>query len=149
MGPKYRNSYFSQNHIESLGEDNTVLEEILSTNADIGHKEAYNILGRFLFSGESVEKKISVLSGGEKARLSLAKLLTKSANTIVLDEPTNHLDMTSIQVLSEALTDYEGTIICVSHSRDFIDEFCSHIMAITDDGAAHLFEGTRRLPKSS
>ena len=102
MGPKYRNAYFSQNHIESLGEDNTVLEEILSTNADIGHKK-HNILGRFLFSGESVEKKISVLSGGEKARLSLAKLLTKSANTIVLDEPTNHLDMTSIQVLSKLL----------------------------------------------
>ena len=134
-------AYFSQNHTESLNINNTVVEEILSTNSDIGHKEAYSILGRFLFSGESVDKKIEVLSGGEKARLSLAKLLTKSANTIVLDEPTNHLDMTSIQVLSEALSDYEGTIICVSHSRDFINEFCTNILAITDDGKAHLFEG--------
>ena len=106
-------AYFSQNHTDTLNIQNSVIEEILSTNSELGRKEAHNILGQFLFSGEAVDKEIEVLSGGEKARLSLAKLLTRNANTIVLDEPTNHLDMTSIQVLSEALESYEGSILCV------------------------------------
>lgn len=133
-------AYFSQDQLEYLAPQQTVLENLLSLTA-IGEREARSILGAFLFQGEDVFKPISVLSGGEKNRVGLACILAKKANLIILDEPTNHLDMKSIECLKEALKHYQGTLLFVSHDRDFIDSLCSHVFVMTKDSQTRLFEG--------
>ena len=94
-----------------------------------------------LLKGDEAFKKVGVLSGGERSRLGLACLLAQDANLLLLDEPTNHLDMASCEVLAEALADYEGTVIFVSHNRKFINQFATHVFAMTKEGKSQLFEG--------
>jgi ATP-binding cassette subfamily F protein 3 len=120
-GHNVRTGYFAQNQDELLDENSTVLDTIdYVAKGDIRTK-IRDMLGAFLFRGEDVDKKIKVLSGGERSRLALVKLLLEPANLLVLDEPTNHLDMRSKDILKQALIKYDGTLIVVSHDRDFLD----------------------------
>jgi ATP-binding cassette subfamily F protein 3 len=120
-GHNVRTGYFAQNQDELLDEELTVLQTIdYSAKGEIRTK-IRDMLGAFLFSGDDVDKKVKVLSGGERSRLALVKLLLEPYNLIVLDEPTNHLDMRSKDILKQALIKYDGTLIVVSHDRDFLD----------------------------
>lgn len=125
-------SFYAQHQLESLHLDYEILEEL---QYDAPHKtemELRNMLGCFLFGGDDVFKKIKVLSGGEKARVSLAKTLVSEANFLLLDEPTNHLDINSIEIIIEALKKYEGTLIFVSHNRYFIEKLANKVWWIED-----------------
>lgn len=131
-GHQVISSFYAQHQLESLNLDYEILEEL---QYDAPHKtemELRNMLGCFLFGGDDVFKKIKVLSGGEKARVSLAKTLVSEANFLLLDEPTNHLDIDSIEIIIEALKRYEGTIIFVSHNRYFIEKLANKIWWIED-----------------
>ncbi|MCF8367627.1 MAG: ATP-binding cassette domain-containing protein [Bacteroidales bacterium] len=112
--------YFAQNQGDYLDPEKTVFDTIDSVAVGEIRKQIRNILGAFLFGGDSIDKKVKVLSGGEKSRLSLAKLLLTPSNLLILDEPTNHLDMQSKDILKNALLQYDGTLIIVSHDRDFL-----------------------------
>jgi ATP-binding cassette subfamily F protein 3 len=125
-------AYFEQNQAEALDLDKTVLETIADEVHDWKDAEIRGLLGRFLFSGDAVFKKVAVLSGGEKARLALAKMLLSSANFLLLDEPTNHLDIPAKETLEEALRDYEGAAIIVSHDRYFISRVATKIVEISN-----------------
>ncbi len=133
--------FFAQDQLEILDPNRTVLENLLAADNDLGEPKARSLLGQFLFRGDDVFKKAGVLSGGEKSRLALARVLAKSGNFLMLDEPTNHLDMTSVEVLINALKEYEGTLLFVSHDRNFIDQVCTHVFAMVGDGRGALFEG--------
>ncbi len=137
---KTKLAYFSQDQSTQLDHNADILANIMS-HSDIGEKEARQILGSFLFSGEDVFKTVRVLSGGEKNRVGLARVLSQKANLIILDEPTNHLDMNSIDALTNALSQYEGSLIFVSHNRDFIDNVATHVLAMLKDGRSFLSEG--------
>ena len=112
----------------------TVLQTLAHVGPTLGRTQLQTILGGFRFSGEDVDKKTSVLSGGERSRLALARMLTAPASFLLLDEPTNHLDMQSCAVLAAALEDYEGAICVISHDRDFLDGFVNRVWDI-DNGA--------------
>jgi ATP-binding cassette subfamily F protein 3 len=114
-------SYFSQNTADELNPNKTVFQTIDDSAINEMRTKVRNLLGAFLFSGDAQEKKVKVLSGGEKSRLALAKLILQPANLLILDEPTNHLDMVSKDVLKQALLNYKGALIIVSHDRDFLD----------------------------
>ncbi len=124
--------YYDQEH-HVLHEDNTVFEEIADAHPDMNNTEIRNLLASFLFTGEDVFKQIRSLSGGEKGRVSLAKLMLSEANFLILDEPTNHLDIVSKEVLENALNSYEGTVLCVSHDRYFINHTASRILSLTHE----------------
>jgi ATP-binding cassette subfamily F protein 3 len=128
LGPRVVIGYFSQEH-ETLDWDNTVLEEIMYT-FNKGQEEARNLLASFLFRGDEIEKKIGDLSGGEKSRLALLKLLLTGANFLVLDEPTNHLDIPSKEVVEDYLEDFPGTVILVSHDRYFLDKIVDRVVEL-------------------
>ncbi len=121
IGHNVKIGYFAQNQDELLDGNKTVLETIDEVAVGDVRTKIRDILGAFLFSGEEVEKKVKVLSGGEKSRLSMAKLLLEPYNLLVLDEPTNHLDILSKELLKQALINYDGTLILVSHDREFLD----------------------------
>ncbi len=120
LGHNVKIGYYAQNQAELMDEEQTVFETIDNVAVGEVRKKVKNILGSFLFSGEDIEKKVKVLSGGEKSRLALAKLLLEPVNLLILDEPTNHIDMQSKDILKNALLDYNGTLIVVSHDRDFL-----------------------------
>ncbi len=124
--------YFEQNQAEALESTKTVMETIHDEVPDWKNEEVRTLLGRFLFSGETVFKKVKSLSGGEKARLALAKMLLRPANLLLLDEPTNHLDIPAKEMLEEALQHYDGTVIIVSHDRYFISQVATKIVEIRD-----------------
>ncbi len=123
-------SYYAQHQIDGLDYNNTILEELVHTDSDYSELELRSVLGSFLFSGDDVFKKIGNLSGGEKARVALAKVLISRANFLVMDEPTNHLDISSVDILTSALQQYKGSIIMVSHDRHFINAVANKIWYI-------------------
>jgi ATP-binding cassette subfamily F protein 3 len=125
-------SFYAQHQLESLTLTHTLQEEMASSGCQLTDLEIRSLLGCFLFSGDDVDKKIKVLSGGEKARVALAKVITSRANFLLLDEPTNHLDLHSCELLIEALQKYEGTLILVSHDRYFISKTANKIWEIED-----------------
>ena len=123
--------YYAQHQLEALTPTLTVLEELERAAPELGQTRLRTILGTFLFSGDTVEKKISVLSGGEKARVALAKMLVRPAALLCLDEPTNHLDLASREVLEGALAAFPGTIVFISHDRYFINRISTAIVEVT------------------
>lgn len=125
-------TYFAQSQAEHLNPNKTVLETVDDIAVGDVRKDIRSLLGAFLFSGEDVDKKVSVLSGGERTRLALCQLLLSPSNVLILDEPTNHLDIQSKEVLKEALLKYEGTFIIVSHDREFLDGLTNRIWDIED-----------------
>ncbi|NCD69684.1 ABC-F family ATP-binding cassette domain-containing protein [Mucilaginibacter agri] len=125
-------TFFAQHQLESLHLENEILTELQTFAPKHTDTELRSILGSFLFTGDDVFKKIKVLSGGEKSRVALAKALTADANFLILDEPTNHLDMASVNILIQALQQYEGTFIAVSHDRYFLDNIANKIWYIED-----------------
>ena len=134
-------AFFAQHQMESLNLKNNLLEEIARAGGQYTDAELRSTLGCFLFSGEDVFKKVKVLSGGERSRLALAKTLLMQANFLLLDEPTNHLDMFSASVLAQALEDYKGTFVVVSHDRTFLSRVANKIWWI-EDGQLREFIGT-------
>jgi ATP-binding cassette subfamily F protein 3 len=140
-GHNVEESFYAQHQLEALNLNNDVLEELKEARSGKNDLELRSLLGAFLFSGEAVEKKIKVLSGGEKARVALAKTIASKANFLMLDEPTNHLDIHSVDLLVEALNKYEGTIVLVSHDRYFISRIANKIWDI-EDHKIREFKGT-------
>src|SRR5450432_277066 len=134
-------SFYAQHQLESLNLNDSVLEEMKQAGSGKNELELRTLLGCFLFSGDDVEKKIKVLSGGEKARVALAKTIAGKANFLLLDEPTNHLDIHSCELLAEALNKYEGSYILVSHDRFFISKTANRIWEI-ENGQIKIFKGS-------
>jgi ATP-binding cassette subfamily F protein 3 len=124
--------YYAQHHADTLDREHTILDEMMALVPDKPQAFVRSVLGSFLFSGDDVDKPIGVLSGGERARVALAKLLLKPANLLVMDEPTNHLDLDSSEALIEALEGYEGTLVFVSHNRSFLDALATHVWDVRD-----------------
>jgi ATP-binding cassette subfamily F protein 3 len=125
-------SFYAQHQLEALNINNTILEEMMECGSGKTELELRSLLGCFLFSGDDVEKKIRILSGGEKARVALAKVIAGKANFLLLDEPTNHLDIHSVELLADALNKYEGSYILVSHDRYFVSKTANKIWEIVD-----------------
>lgn len=132
VGHNVTPTFYAQHQIEALRLDNTILEEMQYHSAEKNETYLRNLLGCFLFSGDDVYKKIKVLSGGERARVALARTLLSEANFLLLDEPTNHLDMQSTEILVEALKQYEGTFVVVSHDRYFLSLITNKTWYIED-----------------
>lgn len=132
IGHNVELGYFAQNQADVLNDKWTVLEEAEYASTEETRKNVRDILGAFLFSGEDADKKVSVLSGGERNRLALAKLLLKPFNVLVMDEPTNHLDIQSKEILKQALLNFDGTLILVSHDRDFLDGLADKVFEFRD-----------------
>lgn len=134
-------SFYAQHQLESLHLDSEILDELKSCGSGRTEVELRSLLGCFLFTGDDVYKKIRILSGGEKARVALAKTIISQANFLLLDEPTNHLDMNSVQMLIDALSKYDGTYVLVSHDRYFVSQTANKIWEIVD-GEIKEFRGT-------
>ncbi|MFA7686911.1 MAG: ABC-F family ATP-binding cassette domain-containing protein [Moheibacter sp.] len=141
LGHNVEVGYFAQNQAEVLNEKWTVLEEAEYASTEETRKQVRDVLGAFLFSGEAVEKKVSVLSGGERNRLALAKLLLKPFNVLVMDEPTNHLDIQSKEILKQALKNFDGTLILVSHDREFLDGLAKKVFDFRDGKVTEFLGG--------
>ncbi|GGD94666.1 ABC-F family ATP-binding cassette domain-containing protein [Paenibacillus nasutitermitis] len=135
-GTNIKIGYYDQEHKE-LNPSNTVLEELWSAYPGIEEARIRTVLGNFLFSGDDVKKRIGSLSGGERARVSLSKLMLARANMLILDEPTNHLDLYSKEVLESALLDYDGTLLFISHDRYFLNKMAERIVELTPGGTHH------------
>ena len=127
LGHQVKVGYYAQNQVEFLDENKTVLETIYDAANEATSPKVRSILGSFLFSDDTVDKKIGVLSGGERARVALCKLLLEPVNLLVMDEPTNHLDITSKELLKRALLEYDGSLIIVSHDREFLQELTEKV----------------------
>ena len=140
LGASLEVGYFSQHALDVLNPNHTIIEHLQTVAPLLNMGTLKNLLGSFLFSDSDVEKKISVLSGGEKSRVVLAGIFIKPVNFIVLDEPTNHLDIRSREILKEALQNFEGTVILVSHDRHFLCEVTNRVFRI-NQGEMHIYEG--------
>jgi ATP-binding cassette subfamily F protein 3 len=140
FGHNVQLSYFGQHQAQELEPTFTVLETLSHVAGNMTITEIRSLLGAFLFRGDEVEKKVAILSGGEKSRLALAKMIVRPANLLILDEPTNHLDMSSQDILQEAMVQYDGGIIIVSHNRYFVNRFVNKVLEIKQ-GKGSLFEG--------
>jgi ATP-binding cassette, subfamily F, member 3 len=158
-GTKTYIGYYSQN-LEDLDPRNEIIGELRRVAPLVDNGELRSYLSRFLFFGEDVFKRVGELSGGEKGRLALAKLIYSAKNVLVLDEPTNHLDIPSREALESALEEYEGTIITVSHDRFFLDKIATEILSFDGNGDTDFYYGNftefhdwkerrRTLPESS
>lgn len=140
-GHHVETSFYAQHQLESLHLENDLITELQHSGSNYGEQEIRTLLGCFLFSGDDVFKKIKVLSGGEKARVALAKTIISKANFLLLDEPTNHLDINSVEMLIDALNQYQGSYVLVSHDRYFISKTANKIWEITDR-EIKVFDGT-------
>ena len=129
-GHNVEESFYAQHQLESLNLENTIIEEMQLCGSGKTELELRSLLGGFMFGGDDIDKKIKILSGGEKARVALAKVIASKSNFLMLDEPTNHLDMHSVDLLASALTKYEGSLIFVSHDRYFISKTANKIWEI-------------------
>jgi ATP-binding cassette subfamily F protein 3 len=132
FGHNVKVGYFAQDSAEKLDGETSVFKTIDDIAVGEKRKDIRSILGAFLFSGEDAEKKVKVLSGGERTRLAICKLLFQEFNFLIMDEPTNHLDIQSKEILKDALKNYEGTLLLVSHDRDFLDGLSNKIWEIND-----------------
>ncbi len=132
LGYNVNMAFYAQHQLEALNVNNEILEELKQAGSGKTEQELRNVLGCFLFSDDEVFKKIKVLSGGEKSRVALAKTLISESNFLLLDEPTNHLDMLSVQILIQALNQYKGSFIIVSHDRHFISQVANKVWYIQD-----------------
>lgn len=140
LGHNVRVGYFAQNQASLLDPELTIFQTVDEVAKGEIRKQINNILGGFMFSGDSVDKKVGVLSGGEKTRLAMVKLLLEPVNLLILDEPTNHLDMRSKDVLKEALLGFDGTLILVSHDRDFLQGLSQKVFEFKDQRVIEHFE---------
>ena len=141
LGTSTELGYFAQHQMEQLELEHTILEELQAHAPQEGIGVLRNVAGAFGFSGDDVDKPVSVLSGGERARLALAKMLYDAPNLLVLDEPTNHLDLTTKKALVRALQAYDGTLVFVSHDRAFLRALATRVVELAPDGP-HMFHGT-------
>lgn len=140
LGHKVKVGYFAQNQASLLDEGLTIFQTVDEVAEGDIRTQIKNILGRFMFKGDDIDKKVSVLSGGEKTRLAMVKLLLEPVNLLILDEPTNHLDLKSKDVLKEALLDFDGTLILVSHDRDFLRGLSQKVFEFKDQRVIEHFE---------
>lgn len=140
VGPSVRVGYFSQHALDTLNPKNTIVEELMGRLPDATIGFIRNLLGAFLFSGDDVDKKISILSGGERSRVLLAIILASPLNLLVLDEPTNHLDIESRETLLKAVQNFDGTVLVVSHDRHFLKEIVNRVFEI-HDGEIKTYDG--------
>ncbi|MGC6457570.1 MAG: ABC-F family ATP-binding cassette domain-containing protein [Akkermansiaceae bacterium] len=141
LGPKTLPSFFNQNHADELDPNLTILETVEKIQTRGSSMPARDVLGCFLFKGDDVFKKIGVLSGGERSRVALVRMLVRPANFLILDEPTNHLDMQSQDILQKALIDYPGTLLIVSHNRAFLDPIVQKTMEFRPGHDPRMFAG--------
>jgi len=141
LGHHVKVGYFAQHHADLLHADNTAYQEVAAMNTDAGMTRVRTVMGAFLFSGDDVDKKIKVLSGGERARVALARLLINPGNFLLMDEPTNHLDLGSSESLAESLSTYDGTVLFVSHNRSFVKRLATQIWNL-DNGKVEVYPGT-------
>lgn len=140
IGHNVKVGYFAQNQASLLDEDLTIFETIDRIAEGDIRTQIKNILGAFMFSGDDIDKKVKVLSGGEKTRLAMIKLLLEPYNVLILDEPTNHLDMKTKDIIKDALKDFEGTVILVSHDRDFLDGLVEKVFEFGNQRVKEHFE---------
>jgi ATP-binding cassette subfamily F protein 3 len=132
--------YFAQNQASLLDEELTVFQTIDNIAVGDIRTQIKNILGAFMFGGDTIEKKVKVLSGGEKTRLAMIKLLLQPVNLLILDEPTNHLDIRTKDILKDALKAFDGTLILVSHDRDFLDGLADKVFEFGNKRIKEHFE---------
>ena len=140
LGHNAKVGYFAQNQASLLDHELTVFQTVDEVAKGDVRSQIKNILGRFMFSGDDIDKKVALLSGGEKTRLAMVKLLLEPVNVLILDEPTNHLDLKSKDVLKEALMDFDGTLILVSHDRDFLQGLSQKVFEFKDKRVIEHFE---------
>jgi ATP-binding cassette subfamily F protein 3 len=133
--------HFGQTNISHLNPKSTIIDEIYSVNSKLGEATVRNICGLMMFSGDNAKKKVSLLSGGEKSRVMLGKIIAKEVNLLFLDEPTHHLDIDSIEALTHAIKDFEGSAIIVSHSEELLRATCDRLIVFSSEGANY-FNGT-------
>jgi ATP-binding cassette, subfamily F, member 3 len=141
LGHHVKVGYFAQHHADKLHADSTPYQEVAEVDPASGMTRVRTVLGAFLFRGDDVDKKIRVLSGGERARVALARLLIKPGNFLLMDEPTNHLDLGSSESLAESLASYDGTLLFVSHNRSFVKHLATEIWNL-ENGHVEVYPGT-------
>jgi ATP-binding cassette subfamily F protein 3 len=139
-GHNVRPAYFSQHACDDLDGARTVLETLTDAAPTFTETEARNYLARFLFTGDDVRKNVALLSGGEKNKLALARMLLEPCNLLILDEPTNHLDIASCETLTDMLSRYEGTLLLVSHDRFLLNAVTTKTLGLTGQGGAAFCE---------
>ena len=141
FGNRVKVGYYAQHHADTLRPDRTLFEEVAAEDPAAGQTRVRSVLGAFLFSGDDVDKRVRVLSGGERARVALARLIVRPGNVMLMDEPTNHLDLDSSESLGESLKSYDGTLLFVSHNRSFVRKLATRIWDVSG-GKVETYPGT-------